>query len=130
LSPLSNPDNDPQIAAALAEIPFGLIADGVVTFRLPQGVNLTRLEQSYQMLLQPRNLNIFLGSDDGRARLQEVGLPAGARLFTDYSLMGRPRRSLASEIFCIRPRRELSILISALSAALRQEVARLVTTAA
>jgi hypothetical protein len=37
--PLSNPDDDPQIAAALAEIPFGVIADGVVTFRLPRQGN-------------------------------------------------------------------------------------------
>jgi hypothetical protein len=125
ISPLEAPANDPEITAALATIPQGEIAGGVVSFRLPFGVDLASLDQLFQNLMAPRNLNTFLASADGRERLQEVGLPAGARLFTDYLLMGQPRRSLASEIYLIRPRRELGVLVSALAEALRQETERL-----
>jgi hypothetical protein len=121
LTPLTNADDDPQITAGIAGLPFGAIRDGVIAFRLPAGIDLASLEQRYQLLLRPRNLNEFLGSPDGRERLLQVGLPPKARLFTDYTLMGAPRRSLVSELFCIRPRRETAILILALTEAIRIE---------
>jgi hypothetical protein len=130
LSPLQNPDNDPEIAAGLAKLPAGAIEDGVVKFRLPHGVDLATLEQRYQLLLAPRNLMTFLDSLDGRERLEQVGLPSGARLFSDYCLMLPPRRSMATELFCIRPRKEIAILIAALNEALRLEIARLQRIAA
>ena len=125
LSPLESPADDPEITAVLAAIPGGQIGGGVISFRLPPGVDLASLDQCYQAILAPRNLNAFLSSSDGRKRLQEVGLPAGARLFTDYLLIGEPRRSLASELYLIRPRRELAVLIAALAEALRQDAERL-----
>jgi hypothetical protein len=94
LCPINNTDADPQITAGIAGLPSAVIRDGVITFRLPAGIDLASLEQRYQLLLRPRNLNEFLGSPDGQKRLLQVGLPPTARLFTDYNLMGAPRRSL------------------------------------
>jgi hypothetical protein len=76
------------------------------------------LERTFNDVLAPRNLNRFLASEDGAQRLREVGLPVGARLYTDYLLMGRPRRSMATELICIRPNRELILLLEALRVAI------------
>jgi hypothetical protein len=74
----------------------------------------SKTEKLFQKLLKERNLNTFLKSDDGQRRLKELGLPRSTRLFTDYTDIGKVRRSLACEIFLIRPQRELAVLLRAL----------------
>ena len=72
-------------------------------------------------MLYARNLNAYLATDDGKKRLVEAGLAPTTRLFTDYDLLGRTRRSLACELFCVRPTREVATLLRALVLALQQE---------
>lgn len=120
-SPLPDPACDPKARDLLARLPKGEYHDGVVAFRLPPGIGLSNLEQRFQQLLLARNLNTYLATADGQRRLVEAGYPAGARLFTDYDLIGARRRSLASEIFCIRPKREIAVLLMALLEAIEQE---------
>jgi hypothetical protein len=79
------------------------------------------LEKRFQSVLSGRNLNAYLDTDDGKKRLVEAGFPERARLFTDYALIGAMRRSLASELFCVRPARETAVLLQALVLALQQE---------
>ena len=81
-------------------------------------MDFVELERTFAEVLAPRDLNTYLGSPDRAERLAQVGLPAGARLFSDYKLMGRPRRSMATELLCVRPRRELPILLEALRVAI------------
>jgi hypothetical protein len=121
LSPMPDPTGDPQARARLAELPQSEFTDRVVSFRVPPGIQLASLEKGLQYFLQDRNLNAYLDSDDGQTRLRETGLPPTTRLFTDYDLMGRPRRSLATEIFCVRPKKEVVVLLTALVLALRRE---------
>ena len=118
LSELPDPSLDPEAQKILALIPFAAYRDGIITFRLPQGRSLVEVEQKFQQLLAGRDLNRFLETQDGRERLVEAGWPANSRLYTDYRLIGERRRSLASEIVLIRPRRELAVLLQALRLAL------------
>ncbi len=119
-TPLPDVSADPVTAALLSQLPNGRFDDGVVTFRLPHGLTLTDLERRFKSALDPRNLNTVLATADGRKRLKQVGLPADARLFTDYDLIGG-RRSLTSEIFCVRPEREAAVLLQALLLSIEQE---------
>lgn len=125
LSPIPDPAGDPRAEARLAELPQGEFTNGVVSFRLPPGMQMASLEKGFQHFLQDRNLNSYLDSDDGKTRLRETGLPPTTRLFTDYDLMGPPRRSLACEIFCVRPKREVVVLLTALVLAFQRERAAL-----
>ena len=120
LCPLHDNGQNPRVAEALAGIPHGEIRDGVVAFRAPPDVPFTDLERAFNEVLALRNFNLFLESEDGARRLAAVGLPPTARLFTDYDLMGRPRRSLATELFCIRPRAELQIILRAIAVAIER----------
>jgi hypothetical protein len=117
LAPL--PDPDEKQMQAIAALPGGSLRSGVLEFLLPPGMSVTEIDRTVQRLLAPRDLNAYLDTDDGKMRLREAGFPETARLFTDYDLIGRPRRSLAIEICCIRPRREFSVLIEAVHQALR-----------
>ena len=121
MSPLPDPAADAEATAWLAKLPHGEFRGGVIEFRVPHGIQLASLEKRFQHLLMERNLNTYLGSDDGKRRLAEVGLPATVRLFTDYDLLGTTRRSLACELFCVRPTRETVTLVRALVLALHQE---------
>jgi hypothetical protein len=119
LSELPDPCLDPEAAKILSSIPFAAYRDGIITFRLPEGKSLVEVERKFQQLLAGRDLNRYLETQDGRERLIEAGMPANARLFTDYLLLGDRRRSLASEIVLVRPRRELAMLLQALRLALK-----------
>ena len=55
---------------------------------------------------------------DGVERLQDAGLPANSRFFSDYNMSGRIRRSLAKELYCVRPNQELAVLIEAVRQAI------------
>ena len=126
LSPIPNPTADPVTAALLGQLPHGAFDRdrGVISFRMPHCMDVASLEQRFQELLVARNLLTVLATEDGRARLRDAGLPEGARLFTDYALIGRRRRSIASELFCVRPTKELDVLLQALLLAIEQEQAR------
>ena len=126
LSPIPNPAADPVTAALLGQLPHGTFDcdRGVVSFRMPHSMDVANLEQRFQELLVARNLLTVLATKDGRARLRDAGLPERARLFTDYALIGRRRRSISSELFCVRPTRELDVLLHALLLAIEQEQAR------
>jgi hypothetical protein len=121
LTPLPDCSSIPEVAAWLAKLPHGEIRNGVVEFRVPHGVKLASLEKRFQSLLCDRNLNAYLDSDDGKKRLTEAGLATTTRLFTDYDLIGSTRRSLACELFCVRPVRETAVLLRALVLALQKE---------
>ena len=115
LSPLPDPSTDPELESLIRQLPHGRFEDEVIEFRLPARLRLADVESDFKLALEARNLNTCLDSQDGRDRLAQVGLPRNARLFTDYDLVGRrPRRSLASEISCLRPKRELGLLLRAL----------------
>ena len=107
------------IKPVLAQVPEGKYVDGVIEFRLPPGAQLAVVEKKFQALLEERNINTFLATKDGAQRLKDVKLPGAARLFTDYKLISRTRRSLACEIFHVRPNRELAVLLRALICALQ-----------
>ena len=120
LSPLSDPSLDTAALALLKLLPHGEFDNGIVTFRLPPAVDLTLLEQEFQKKLLQRNVNTFLSSADGRQRLIACGHTERTRLFTDYADIGRVRRSVASELFLVRPLREMSTLLAALLVALEE----------
>ncbi len=121
---LPDPNADPVAAGLLAQLPEGRFEDGIVTFRMPPGVELARLEAGYDALLAPRDFNAMLASPDGRRRLAQAGLSPTTRLYTDYLRIGRPRRSLATELVCVRPKRECAVLLRAVVEALRREQER------
>lgn len=121
LSPLPDCSGVPEVAAWLAKLPGGEFRNGTIMFRVPDGIQLASLEKRFQSVLYNRNLNAYLDSDDGKKRLAEAGLATTTRLFTDYNLIGSTRRSLACELFCVRPTRETAVLLQALVSALRQE---------
>ena len=122
LTRLPDPTADPQTQALFAQLREAEYVDGVIRFRLDPGLRLADTEKRFQRMLAPRNLNAFLGSEDGQARLREAGLPPDTRLFTDYTDIGRNvRRSLACELFLIRPQRELAVLLRALIRAIDEE---------
>jgi hypothetical protein len=118
LSRLPNPEHDAEAIELMRQVPEGRYADGKIEFRLPPGQNIADVEKNFQRLLEPRNLNTFLASNDGKERLKKIGLPPDTRLFTDYNDMGKVRRSLACELFLVRPQRELPVLLRALLLAL------------
>ena len=116
LSPLRTPG-----AAELALIqtlPGGAYNSGVIEFRVPRSLTITQVEQRVRVLMSERNLNKYLATRDGAERLVDAGFPADMRLFTDYDLSGQIRRSLATEIFCVRPNQELAVLVEAVRQAL------------
>ena len=123
LTPLPDCSGVSEVAAWLANLPSGKIRNGVISFRIPYGVQLASLEKRFQSSLYERNLNVYLDTDDGKKRLAEAGLAPTTRLFTDYDLLGKTRRSLAPELFCLRPTRETATLLRALVLALQQEQA-------
>ena len=122
-SELPDPAHDVLSASLLKLLPSAEFLQGVIAFRTPAVINLTGFEQRFQLLMQARNLNTYLSSADGKSRLGDVRLPARTRLCTDYDLVGETRRSVASELFCIRPRRELAAILTALVMAFEAEVA-------
>ena len=122
-SPLCDNGDDPRVGEALKRIPGGAIADGTVKFLLAPNTPFVEVEATFAAVLGPRAFNTFLASADGAARLAALGLPKNARFYTDYTLMGATRRSLATELVCIRPRRELHVLVQALAVAI-ERVAR------
>lgn len=119
LEPLPQPVPANGAAAFVAQLPAGAYVDGVITFRLPHELRIADVETQFHDQLAARNLNAFLKSAIGKERLAKAGMPAGARLFTDYDPDEEPRRSLASEIFLIRPQRELAVLLQALVLAIK-----------
>lgn len=116
LSPLREPDEAER--ALIATLPEGVYSSGVIEFRVPRGVTITMLEQRVRDLLAERNINSYLATEDGVERLRDAGFPRSARFFTDYNLSGRIRRSLAIELFCVRPNQEMPMLIEAVRQAL------------
>ncbi len=123
LSPLPDCSGVSEVASWLAKLPHGEFRGGVVEFRVPNGIQLASLEKRFQAALYARNLNAYFDTDDGKKRLAEAGLATTTRLFTDYDLIGSTRRSLACELFCVRPTRETAVLLQALVMALQQEQA-------
>jgi hypothetical protein len=121
LTPLPDCSGVSEVADWLVKLPSGEFQSGVITFRVPHSVQIASLEKRFQSILYERNLNTYLDSDEGKRRLEEAGLTPTTRLFTDYDLLGKPRRSLASELFCVRPTREAAVLLQALVLALQQE---------
>lgn len=119
LEPLPQPAPANGAGTLVAQLPAGAYADGVITFRLPHELRIADVETQLHDQLAARNLNTFLKSTTGKERLVKAGIPAGARLFTDYDPDDDPRRSLASEIFLIRPQRELAVLLQALVLAIK-----------
>ena len=125
---LPDPVDNAKTATLMALLPHAEFSGGTVQFRLPRGVDLTGLEQRFQTLLAPRNLNAYLATEDAKARRIRAGYPATTRLFSDYDTQGHGvlrsrglvRRSLCSELFCIRPKYELAILLTALVQAIRE----------
>ena len=125
---LSGPAQNAGAAALLAILPHASFSNGTVQFRLPPGLDSTAVEQRFQKLLLPRNLNTWLASEEAQERLVRAGYPARTRLFSDYNTQGHAvdhitmaRRSLCSELFCIFPKYELKLLLMALVQALQDE---------
>ena len=123
LTRLPDPNGDPEAMRLMGQLTDAKYHEGVIQFRLPQGLRISEVEKRFQALLAPRNLNTFLASKTGQKRLEKVGLDPTARLFTDYTDMGcrNPRRSLVCEIFLVRPQRELAVLLKALVVAIESE---------
>lgn len=111
-SPLREPDEEE--AALIATLPGGVFRDGAIEFRVPPEMTITEVDQRVRDLLFERNINRYLATKDGVFRLRDAGFPGNARFFSDYNLSGCIRRSLASELFCVRPNQELLVLIEAL----------------
>lgn len=114
LEAVADPAADPKAARVLSELPGGMYCDGAVLFRLPHHIRIADVERQFQRLLEARNLNKFLGSEAAWRLLVKACLPADTRLFTDYWESHGSRRSLASEIFVIHPKRNLFDLLQAL----------------
>jgi hypothetical protein len=123
LTPLPDCSGVSEVADWLAKLPSGEFRNGTIMFRVPNGIQLASLEKRFQSALYNRNLNAYLDTDDGKKRLAEAGLATTTRLFTDYDMPGSTRRSLACELFCVRPTRETAVLLQALVLALQQEQA-------
>lgn len=107
-------------ASQEAQLPASDYRDGVVRFRLPHHVRFAEIEVALSAALADRNLNLFLTSSAGRQALARAGLPANARLFSDYRDSDGFRRSLASELYVIR-KAEFSSLLDDLAAALNEK---------
>lgn len=121
LTRLPDPAADEAALELMRLLPDAVYRDGIIQFRLAPGLAIADVEKRFQAFLEPRNLNTFLSTDAGKKRLKKAGLPESARLFTDYNDIGRIRRSLACEIFLVRPQRELVVLLQALVLAIEAE---------
>jgi hypothetical protein len=110
-------------------LPDGMaISDGVIRLTMPNAVTVTAVDQALHAMLAHRSLNAYLDGPDGQKRLHEAGYDPKARLHTRYELMTpTPRLSLATELYLIRPQRELPSLVAAIETAaghLRAEARR------
>ena len=101
-------------------IPAGLSIDnGVVTFMVEPGVTVEQIDKLLSHALKDRDLNQYLGTDDGQRRMRQAGHNPRHRVMTRYSDIGtHTRLSLAQEIFLIRPRRELQALLDLIASIL------------
>lgn len=94
-------------------LPPGLdLIDGILEIDLPSGASTTAFDKALARALAPRNLNTWLGTPDGQSRMIEAGYNPAHRLHTDYLHIGEaPRRSIVTEAFLFRPRKEMQGLI-------------------
>jgi hypothetical protein len=101
------------------------IRDGVIRLTVHATITVEGINRRLHALLAPRSFNAYLDSSEGQVRLLEAGYDPAARLHTRYTLMTQaPRLSLATELYLIRPRRELAAFVTALGEmveALRRE---------
>jgi hypothetical protein len=108
--------------------PSMTIRDGVIRLTMPNAVTVTAVDRALHAMLAHRSLNTYFNGPDGQKRLREAGYDRQARLHTRYGLMmPTPRLSLATELYLIRPQRELPALVAAIEAAagrLRAEARR------
>lgn len=97
-------------------MPEGIRLEGnALRLTLPRSVSAVAFDEAVRALLRPRALDAFLASPDGRARLEAAGFDPDGRLMTTYDLIGAPRRSVASELYLVRPSREMPALVAALA---------------
>jgi hypothetical protein len=109
-----------------AILPSGVdIRDGVIRLTIHATITVEAINRRLHALLAPRSFNAYLDCAEGQSRLLQAGYDPAARLHTRYTLMTQaPRLSLASELYLIRPRRELGAFVIALGEiveALRRE---------
>lgn len=95
-------------------LPNGVqITDGVIEVDLDPADNSTAFDKRLASAFRDRQLNRYLDTPEGQARLIEVGHDPRKRLCTAYRFIGRRDRiSIVTEAFLFRPRRELQDLIN------------------
>lgn len=93
------------------------IVDGIIEVDLDPRDSTTAFDKRLASALRDRQLNRYLDTADGQARLIEAGHDPRKRLCTAYEFIGRhPRISIVTEAFLFRPRRELQALIDVIQA--------------
>ena len=99
------------------DLPTGFrLENNIIVLRVPTYVTVAQVDQAVHDMLKPRCLHAYLATPDGQARMITAGYDPKARLHTPYNLMTPMLRiSLMTEIYLIRPRRELTGFIAALA---------------
>jgi hypothetical protein len=95
-------------------LPAGVeLIDNVVRLRVSNVTTVKQVDNALHAALKPRTLSQYLAMPDGQARLHEIGRDPALQLHTRYTLMtSQARLSKATEVYLIRPRRELQALIA------------------
>ena len=98
-------------------LPTGIrLTEGMFEVDLPVGTTSTAFDDALAKALEPRELNRWLATKQGRSHMVGAGYDPELRLHTDYQFIGRAnRRSPVREAYLIRPRRESPLLIQAIS---------------
>jgi len=120
LSPLREKD------LGQTSLPTGMeIRTGHLEITFPLSVTVEAVDHAVHAMLEPRSLARFLQTEEGRARLECIGMDPDGQLLTRYTLMEvKDRISTAKEIYLFRPQRELPDFIEALRVNLSPLMAR------
>jgi len=107
-------------------LPAGMeIRTGHLEITFPLSVTVEAVDHAVHAMLEPRSLARFLQTEEGRARLECIGMDPDGQLLTRYTLMEvKDRISAAKEIYLFRPQRELPAFIEALRVNLSPLMAR------
>jgi hypothetical protein len=99
-----------------AALPDGLaFHKGGIMIDVPDA-SFTTFDLFLHRWLKARSLQEFLATDDGRARMTAAGYDCNSWLHTAYHLVGEQERiSAAREIYMLKPRLELPLIVAALA---------------
>lgn len=110
------PLEDPS--AGLWDLPAGIrIERNTIVMTVSTRIAIEQLDDAIHAALAPRELRGYFRSEEGHARLIEAGYDPNCHLWTDYGLANDGRRpSAVSELYLIRPRREVRELVTCFGA--------------